>query len=73
MGSTSGAETAYPSRAPQATPGFYVGWVRWLNLIGFLYCFVNHCLSFFHMAFVLSVRHQFTAFDCPIGIFRQFL
>jgi hypothetical protein len=49
-------------------------WVRVTRTLVFVYCFVDHCLSFlsfFLLAIMLSVL-RFTDSDYPIGIFKLF-
>jgi len=54
-GGTNGAETAYPSRgAIIAQPRFLVGYVL-LNLLCFVYCFVDNYLHF--VIFLLPIVH----------------
>jgi hypothetical protein len=52
-GATSGAEIAYPSGAPEFTPGFSGVHVT-LSLVLCVY-FVDHCLSFCPFSFVTGV------------------
>jgi hypothetical protein len=68
-----GAGTAYPSGAPEFTPGF-TG-VRVTRSLVLYVCFVDRCLSFilFLLAIVLSVLLRYTDSDCPFGIFKLFL
>jgi len=69
MGATSGAGTAYPSGAPEFTPGFCG--VRVTQSISFMCMF---CRSLFVLlAIVLSIHHRFTDFDYPFGLFKLFL
>jgi hypothetical protein len=68
-----GAGTAYPSGAPEFTPGF-TG-VRVTQSLVLYVCFVGRCLSFilFLLSIVLSVLLRYTDSDCPFGIFKLFL
>ena len=49
MGATSGAETVYPSGAPEFTPGF--SGVCVTQSLVLCACFVDHCLSFCNFSF----------------------
>jgi hypothetical protein len=49
MGATSGAGTAYPSGAPEFTPGF--SGVRVTRSLVLYVCFVDRCLSFCAFSF----------------------
>jgi hypothetical protein len=48
---TSAAGTAYPSGAPEFTPGFKWGCVGQSLYIVFCVCFVDRCLSFCTFSF----------------------
>ena len=65
MGATSGVGTAYPSGAPEFTPVFSE--VRVSRSLVLCVCFVDRCLSFFLifflLAIVLSVLLRFTDSD----------
>ena len=73
-GSISGAGTAYPSGAPEFTPGF-----QWDSCCS-IFCFLCNVLQItvcpfvlFHLPIVFSVRLPFTDSDYPFGIFKLFL
>jgi hypothetical protein len=71
---TSGAGTAYPSGAPEFTPGFHGVRVT-LSLVLWV-CFVDRCLSFCSFTFghiiVLFVPLRCTDSDYPVGIVKLF-
>ena len=75
MGVTSRAGTAYPSGAPEFTPVF--SGVRVTRSLVLYVCFVDRCLSFkfvlFLLAIVLSVLLRYTDSDYPFGIFKLYL
>ena len=75
MGVTSGAGTAYPSGVPEFTSGF--SGVRVTRSLVLYVCFVDRCLSFkfvlFLLAIALSVLLRYTDSDCPFGIFKLYL
>jgi hypothetical protein len=50
----------YPSGAPEFTPWFLVGFML-LDLLFYVYCFVDRCLSFSSVSFGHCV-------DCPCSI-----
>ena len=68
--STSGAGTAYPSGAPEFTPG-YSG-IRVTRSLVLYECFVDRFCPFvlFLLAIVLSVLLRYTDSDCPFVIFK---
>ena len=71
-GATSGAETAYPPRAPEFAPVFS-GVCVTLSLV-LCVCFVDRCLSFCPFSFgQLSVLRRSTDSGYPFGIFTLFL
>jgi len=71
-GATSGAETAYPPRAPEFPPDF--SGVRVTLSLVLCVCFVDRCLSFSPFSFgQLSVLRRSTDSDYPFGIFKLFL
>jgi hypothetical protein len=75
MGVTSGAGTAYLSGVPEFTSGF--SGVRVTRSLVLYVCFVDRCLSFkfvlFLLAIALSVLLRYTDSDCPFGIFKLYL
>ena len=73
-GVISGTGTAYPSGAPEITPGFSEVRVT-RSLISYV-CFVDRCLSFctfFLLTIVFSVLLRYTDSDYTFGIFKLFL
>ena len=71
-GVTRGAETNYPSGAPEFTPCF--SGVRVTRSLVWCVCFADHCLFFCSFFFgQCVVLLQFTDSDYPLGIFKPFL
>jgi hypothetical protein len=69
---TSGAGTAYPSGAPEFTPGF--SGVRVTRSLVLCVCFVDRCWSFCTFSFghcIVLLRYMDS--DYPFGIFKIFL
>jgi hypothetical protein len=74
MGATSGAGTAYPSGAPEFTPGFQ--WGSCYSIFSFICMFwwsLFVLLPFFFLAIVFSVLPRFTDSDYPFVIVKHFL
>ena len=73
-GATSGAGTAYPSGAPEFTPGF--SGIHVTRSLVLYVCFLDRCnvcpFLLFLLAIVLSVFLRYTDSDCPFGIFKLF-
>jgi hypothetical protein len=73
---TSGAEIAYPPRAPEFAPppsSVFNGVCVTLSLV-LCVCFVDRCLFFCPFSFgQLSVLRRSTNSDYPFGIFKFFL
>ena len=71
---TSGAGTAYPSGAPEFTPGFQ--WSSCYSIYSFMCIFCRSLFVllyfFFLLAIVLSVL-RYTDYDHPFAIFKLFL
>ena len=75
MDVSNGTGTAYPSRAPEFTPGFQ--WGLCYSIFSFI-CVLCRSLFvllyfFFLLAIVLSVLLRYTDSDYPFGIFKLFL
>ena len=70
-GVTSGAGTAYPSGAPEFTPGFK--WGSCYAIFSFLCMFCSSLFVLFLLTIVLSVLLRYTDSDCPCCIFKLFL
>jgi hypothetical protein len=69
---TSGAGTAYPSGAPEFTPGF--SGVRVTRSLVLCVCFVDRCWSFCTFSFghcIVLLRYMDS--DYPFGIFKLFV
>ena len=66
--------TAYPSGAPEFTPGFQ--WGSCYSIFSFFMyvLLIVVCLFvLFHLVIVLSVLLRYTDSDCPFGNFKLFL
>ena len=73
MGTISGAETAYPSGAPDYTPGFCGVRVDRSLVFSVVFLLIVVCpFVHFHLAIMLSVL-RFTDLHYPFGIFKLFL
>jgi len=70
-GATSKAGTAYPSGAPEFTPGFKGG--SCYSIFSFMCMFCRSLFVLFLLAIVLSVLLRYADSDYPFGIFKLFL
>ena len=68
---TSGAGTAYPSGAPEFTPGFQ--WGSCCSIFSFICMFCRSLLVLFLSVNMLSVLLRYTDSDCSFSISKLFL